>query len=100
MDETLSWLDTLTDADLALIPDGRANLLDNPTCRSLAFSPELACVFDAPLWGLLFNTCSGHCRAHLGEIETLKNILREPVLMLIPEPVRALSGGRLLVNSI
>jgi hypothetical protein len=75
--EALVWLRQLNDADLDLIPDAQKHLVPYPEYQTAGYHEETDGHLGEPTWELLMRPCIGHIQRHLGEIMTVKAVLRE-----------------------
>jgi hypothetical protein len=73
----LAWLAEISEADLDQVPDARGRLAAFPEYQTPGYLEEVGNLFDMPVWGLLMRPCMGHAHRHLGELETLKDMLRK-----------------------
>lgn len=73
----MDWLSSLTDDDLDTIPDLEAHMAPHPAYQLPGFREEIDGLINQPIWRLLSGPCFGHVREHVGEIELLKQVLRE-----------------------
>ncbi len=74
-----SWLGQLSDDDLDTVPEMEAHMAAYPAYQHPGFRAEISGLLGQPIWRLLSGPCSGHMREHLGELNLLKQILRESV---------------------
>ena len=74
-----SWLSHLSDDDLETRPEIEAHMSAYPAYQRSNFRAEIADLLGQPIWRLLSGPCSGHLREHLGEMNLLKQIMRESV---------------------
>lgn len=72
-----SWLSCLSDDDLDTIPEIEDHMAAYPAYQQPGFRAEIAGLLGKPVWRLLSGPGSGHMREHLGELHTLKQIMRE-----------------------
>jgi hypothetical protein len=76
----MPWMDALTEEELDAVPDLERNYRSNGMYLG---SPRLQewIKEDAgtPVWELLAGTCTGHVRAHFGEVKTQLQVLRSRV---------------------
>jgi hypothetical protein len=70
-EEIITWLDTINDDDLFLVPDGPANLSQCTAYQGFEISDEIDGLYARSVHDLLASTCYGHIRSHFGEIETI-----------------------------
>lgn len=73
----LDWLSTLSDDDLDTVPDMAAHEAAYLEYQRPGFRAEVGHLVATPVWRLLLGPCTGHVRSHLGEMEFLKQALRE-----------------------
>lgn len=74
--ETLAWLRELGEDDLERIPDAQKYLSPFPEYQTPGFHEETNGLLGQPIWGLLMRPCIGHIHRHLGELMTVKDVLR------------------------
>lgn len=72
----LDWLATLDDDALDVVPDMRAHEAPHPEYQLAAMRAEVEDMVGMPVWRFCNGPANGHLRGHLGEIDTLKQILR------------------------
>jgi hypothetical protein len=70
--EITAWLHGLDEGDLDRVPDIQSHIAALPEYQTKAVEEA---IFDKPVWYVL-GPCLGHIRGHLGEVMTLKSILR------------------------
>ena len=69
------WLDTVDDADLDAIPDLRARNAVHPRYVTPEAWQEIEGLEGLPAWQVLARPCGAHIRVHIGELETLAQLL-------------------------
>src|SRR2546423_827858 len=74
-----NWLKQLSDGDLDMVPEMKAHMAVYPAYQLPGFRAETDDLLGLLVWRLLNSPCSGHMREHLGELQILKQILRESV---------------------
>jgi DinB superfamily len=74
--ENLSWLRSVTEADLGRVPDNRAHLARHPTYRTAQYQAEVRSMWTQTL-GEVVALDAGHGRAHLGEAALVKELARQ-----------------------
>jgi len=88
--ETIEWLDSITEADLDAIPDVTAHDAPYPEYQTAGFRAEMDsgpehddAVSDKgglPVWIFLTSVSITHLHRHLGEVDLLKDLLRQKAL--------------------
>jgi hypothetical protein len=73
--ENLSWLRSVTEADLGRVPDNRAHLARHPAYRTAQYQAEVRSMWSQSL-GEVVALDAGHGRAHLGEAALVKELAR------------------------
>ncbi len=71
-----SWLSSLSDDDLDMVPEMEAHMAAYPAYQHPGFRAVIADLVGQPIWRLLSEPCSGHIREHLGELDVLKQVMR------------------------
>ena len=71
-----SWLSSLSDDDLDMVPEMEAHMAAYPAYQHPGFRAVIADLVGQPIWRLLSEPCSGHTREHLGELDVLKQVMR------------------------
>jgi len=74
--EALTWLRNLDEDELDRIPDAEKYLAPYPEYQTLGFHEETDDLLGKPAWELLMRPCIGHVQRHLGELMTVKDVLR------------------------
>ena len=74
--EMLDWLRRLDEAELDRVPDTVGHLSAFPEYQTPAYHEQTDDLLKQSMAGILMRPCIGHIHRHLGEMETLKNILR------------------------
>jgi hypothetical protein len=72
----IAWLRELREEDLDRIPDAREYLSPYSEYQTPGFHEETDGLLDQPIWSLLMRPCIGHVHRHVGELLTIKDILR------------------------
>jgi hypothetical protein len=72
----LGWLDRQSDADLERIPNFEANQQVKPRYLSAPVWSEVNDFVGLPAWQILARPCISHIRVHLGEVDTLLQVIR------------------------
>jgi hypothetical protein len=75
--EIIAWLQGLPEIDLDRIPDIPSHLSPYPEYQTAGYVEETKHLFRQPIWDQLMRPCIGHVHRHLGEVEILKNMLRD-----------------------
>ena len=70
------WLSILDDDDLDHVPDVVAHQASFPEYQHPGFRSEVGDLVGMPVWRFVSGGCIGHPRAHLGEIDALKQAIR------------------------
>ena len=88
--ETVAWLDTITEKDLDSIPDVKAHDAPHPEYQTPGFRAEMdggpehddavADTGGLPVWIFLTSVSITHLHRHLGEVDLLKDLLRQKSL--------------------
>jgi hypothetical protein len=88
--DTLAWLDSLTEVELDAIPDVAAHDRPHPEYQTPGFRAEMDggpehddAVADKgglPVWIFLTSVSITHLHRHLGEVDLLKDLLRQKAL--------------------
>jgi hypothetical protein len=74
-----NWLSCLSDDELGTIPEMEAHMAAYLAYQLPGSREETDDLLGQPIWRLLSGPCIGHLRGHLGELDTLKQILRGSV---------------------
>ena len=84
--ETVTWLDSVGEADLDVIPDVAAHDAPHPEYQTPGFRAEMdsgpehddatADTGGLPVWIFLTSVSITHLHRHLGEVDLLKDLLR------------------------
>jgi hypothetical protein len=77
LQEALTWLQELADDDLDKIPDARSHLAPYPEYQTSPYHEETVDLLDQPIWSQLMRPCIGHIHRHLGELEVVKQLIRQ-----------------------
>jgi hypothetical protein len=78
--EVLTWLGTLNDNDLDMIPDGHSHIAAFPVYSNLLEFP------NGPIWAELVDPCGLHCRGHLSEVALIKQQVRQAATAALGPP--------------
>ena len=88
--DTITWLDSITEDDLDAIPDVSAHDAPYPEYQTPGFRAEMDsgpehddAVADKgglPVWIFLTSVSVAHLHRHLGEVDLLKDLLRQKAL--------------------
>lgn len=71
-----SWLSTLTEADLEVVPDMVAHQAGYPEYQRPSFHEKIKSLIGQSTWRLLLGPSNAHVRLHLGEVDLLKQLMR------------------------
>jgi hypothetical protein len=77
-DAISSWLETVDDAGLDDVPDLRARNQSHSRYLTPAAWEEIKGLEGVPAWQLLARPCGAHVRVHIGQLETLTQLLQLP----------------------
>ena len=72
----LGWLERLDDADLERVPNFEANQRVKPRYLNPPVWAEVSDFVGLPAWHILARPCISHIRVHLGEVDTLLQVIR------------------------
>lgn len=75
--EIIAWLGALDEAGLDPVPAIEQHLAPYPEYQTPWFVKEAGGSFGQPVWSQLMRPCLGHVQRHLGELEVVKNLLRQ-----------------------
>ena len=76
LEETVAWLQSLSDDDLENVPETHAHQQRRTAYRSPGYVEEIEGMREQQYWRLLSGACVGHCRGHLGELELALQLKR------------------------
>ena len=76
LQEIMAWLQEMDDTDLDQIPDPARHFSSFPEYQTPEFHEEADDLLNQPVWLLLMRPSIGHVYRHLGELESIKSILR------------------------
>ncbi len=74
--EISGWLPHLRESDLDLVPNMRMHLAPHAAYQRQSYQEAINGLYNQPMWRLLAGVGIGHTRSHIGEIATLKAVMR------------------------